>query len=247
MRRRLAIAALLLATIPPTVPALASGGVTAPAWVKTVECSPDAHEAAFYGRMRQVPGGDRMLMRFTLLARTGAHGFDRVDAPGLERWRRSNSGVAAFGYRQGLRNLTENVVYRVRVDFRWLSPEGDTLLTATHRSAPCRQFDALPNVHARLLGAAATSVPGVLRYDVRAWNSGLAPAGAVEVSLEVDSRLIDTMTVASLFPDESGDLPFRAPECESVVKAKADPDGAIVETSEEDNVHQLACSDLPRL
>jgi CARDB len=245
MRRGLAIAGLLVATLA-TTQAFASGDSTSTAWVKVVECTPDAHEAAFYARMRQVPGGDRMLIRFTLLARTGAHGFDRVDAPGLERWHRSKSGVAAFGYRQGVRNLSENVVYRVRVDYRWLSPEGDTLLTASHRSAPCRQFDALPNLHARLLDAAATSVPGTLRYDIRTWNSGLAPANAVEVSLEVDGRLIETMTVASLFPDESSQLPFRGPECQSVVRTKADPDGAIVETSEDDNVHQLACSDVPR-
>jgi len=245
MPRRLVIGALLVATLA-TIPSLASGESTSMAWVKMVECSPDAHEAAFYARMRQVPGGDRMLMRFTLLARTGAHGFDRIDAPGLGRWRRSKSGVAAFGYRQGLRNLTENVVYRVRVDYRWLSPEGDTLLTASHRSASCRQFDGLPNLHARFLGAAASSMPGMLRYDVRTWNSGLSPASAVEVSLEVDGRLIDTMTVASLFPDESSQLPFRGPECEQVVRTKADPDGAIVETSEDDNVHELACSDLPR-
>jgi len=245
MRRRLATAALLVATLAATAP-LASGQ-TAPAWVRLVECSPEAHEASFYARMQQVPGGDRMSMRFVLLARSGAHGFERVDAPGLGRWHRSKPAMGAFGYRQRVRNLPENVFYRMRVDFRWLSPAGEPLLTASHRSAACRQFDALPNLRVQLLGVGATAVPGVVRYDVRVSNSGLAPASAVPVDLELDDHVLDTMNVASLLPDESRQLAFRGPDCERVVKAEADPDGAIVESSEDDNVHQLTCADLPPL
>jgi hypothetical protein len=41
-------------------------------------------------------------------------------------------------------------------------------------------------------------------------------------------------------------LSFRGPRCESSARAIADPSGTVRESSEDDNAHSLACSELPR-
>jgi hypothetical protein len=244
MLGRLATAALAGAALA-AAPPVASGN-PATAYVKLVKCSLAGHEAAFYARMYRLPGGERMWMRFTLHERTGAEGFRPVSAPGLGRWWKSKPGVEAFGYRQGVRNLLENAVYRARVDFRWYSAEGELVDAAHRRSAPCRQFEELPNLRAELVGAKATSMPGVVRYEVRVVNDGRAAAAAVPVRLVVDGAVVDTVTVAELAPGETRAVGFRGPDCTGRVEAAADPDGAIVELFEDDNAHVLDCDDLPR-
>jgi CARDB len=244
MRRKLAIIVLVFAALAGG-PASASGEPGS-AYVKLVKCSLVAREAAFYARVHRLPGAESMAMRFTLLERTGGAGFRAVGAPGLGRWWRSKPGVDAFGYRQGVRNLRENAVYRARVDFRWYSAEGELLDEAQRRSAPCRQFEELPNLRAELVGAKATTTPGVLRYEVRVRNDGLAPAAAVPLRLAVDGAVVDTITVAALRPGETRSIGFRGPECADEAEAVADPDGAIAELSEDDNAHALDCDALPR-
>ena len=244
MRRRLTAAVLVGAALA-AAQSPASAEPASP-YVKLVKCSLASHEAAFYARMHRLPGGERMAMRFTLLERSGAEGFRPVGAPGLGRWWKSKPGVDAFGYRQGLRNLHENAAYRMRVDFRWYSAAGELLDEQHRRSAPCRQFEELPNLRAELVGAKATSLPGVLRYEVRVTNDGRAAAAAVPVRLTVDGAVIDTVTVAVLRPGETRTVGFRAPDCAEEIEAEADPDGAIVELFEDDNAHVLDCDDLPR-
>jgi hypothetical protein len=244
MRSRLATVAVL-ATALATVASSASGW-TAPAYVKTVKCSVGQHEAAFYARMRHLDGSDRMAMRFTLLERTATQGFTTVKVPGLGRWRRSRSGVSAFGYRQAVRSLLENAVYRMRVDFRWYSPEGAVVEELHRRSSACRQYQALPNLRAELLGARAGATRGVARYAVRVSNDGRAAATAVEGGLTVNGDAVDTVTVPALEAGEDTEVTIRGPECRDVVEAEADPEGAIVESFEDDNVHTVACADLAR-
>jgi CARDB len=242
MRTWLAIAALVV-TVLPTTPSFAAGGNT-PAFVKTVKCSVAQHEAAFYARMRDVAGSDRMAMRFTLLERTGAEGFVPVRAPGLGRWHRSRSGVGVFGYRQAVRNLLAIGIYRMKVDFRWYSPEGDVVEQLHRRSSACRQYEALPNLRAEVLGARDGAVRGVVRYSVRVSNEGRAVANTVPVTLTVDGDAVDTVTVPTLEPGENSVITIRGPACRSVVEAEADPDGTIAESSEDDNAHAVACGDL---
>jgi hypothetical protein len=242
MRRRLAIA-VLLATAPAAVPAPAAGEPL-PATVRLAKCSLSEHEAAFYARMRNVPGGDRMWMRFTLLERTGPEGFEPLRAPGLGRWQKSRTGVGAFGYRQAVRNLPDNAAYRMRVDFRWYSPAGELLEEVRRRSPSCRQFDALPNLRALLVEAQATTRPGVLRYVLEISNDGRAAARAVPLRLSVDGDVVDTVTLATLLPGESRLFAIGGPECTRTVEAAADPDGEIIESFEEDNADEVACADL---
>lgn len=239
MRRALLIAALAVAAMPP-----AAAAAPAPASVKLVECSLEQHSAAFYARMQQVPGAARMAMRFTLFEETGADEVRRVLVPGLRRWHSSKPGVKAFAYRQGFRNLPENASYRVRVDFRWYDSSGVEVERARRRSPFCRQFVELPNLVARITGILPTQVAGVVRYEATVRNTGKATASAVKVRLTVDGTVVDTVTFASLAPDDRRSVVIRGPQCQRVVKVEADPDKAIAESSDEDNVFELDCAAL---
>jgi CARDB len=190
--------------------------------------------------MRQVEGGDRMAMRFTLMERTGTGGFKPLKAPGLGRWRRARQGVVSFGFRQVVQALPENAIYRMRVDFRWFAPDGSVLLHLQRNSPSCRQFAALPNLRVELLGAGLTKVPGVVRYRALVGNAGKAAVTA-PVRLSVDGGVIDTASVAELLPGEWREVDFRGPSCTTLVAAEADPDGVIVESSEDDNTDELTC------
>jgi CARDB len=239
MRRASITAALAAAALP-----AAASAAPAPASVKVVECSVEDHEAAFYARMRQVPGTSRMAMRFTLLEETGGDSGKRLRAPGLRKWHYSKPGVGAFGYRQGFRNLPENATHRVRVDYRWLASDGTEITRAKRRSARCRQFVELPNLQAQLTGVTQTKVAGVVRYEALVTNVGKAAATAVPVRLTVDGNVVDTVTLVTLAPGEQRSLAIRGPECRRLARLEADPDKAIAESSDADNASELTCAAL---
>lgn len=218
----------------------------APAYVRVASCSPGQGSAAFYGRMRAVEGAQRMSMRFSLLERGGDDRYHPVRAPRLARWRKSRPGVAAFGYRQKVKGLAPDAVYRARVDFRWHDADGELLRRAQRRSRPCSQAGPLPNLRARVLGSSPTATAGVVRYTVRAANTGGAPAEQVGVSLAVDGSAVDTQTVPRLEPGEGRVLEFRGPRCEGSVRTAADPAGTVRESSEDDNAQTLTCAQLRR-
>jgi len=235
---------VLVAAAVAVSPSAAATEAPGSASVKLAACSADAHSAAFKARMRWVEGTDRMWLRFRLL-RKGPGGFHVLKARGLDRWRKSKPGVGTFAYRQGVRGLQAGAVYRVAVDFRWYDTDGTLIQTTRRHSPSCRQFEALPNLTARLGDSSEGSKAGVLRYHLRVANSGIAPANQVPVRLLVDGSIVDTVTVASLAPGERRWLTIQGPECSSSVEAIADPDGVIVESSEGDNEDQRACADLP--
>jgi hypothetical protein len=239
MRRALLIAALVAAALP-----AAAAAAPAPASVKLVECSIVQHSAAFYARMQQVPGAARMAMRFTLLEETSPDEVTRVKVPGLRRWHFSKPDVKAFGYRQGVRNLPENATHRVRVDFRWYDSSGDEVARAKRRSPRCRQFVELPNLVARITAILPTQVAGVVRYEAIVRNSGKADASAVKVRLTVDGTVVDTVTLASLAAGEQRSVAVHGPQCQQVVRLEADPEKAIAESSDDDNVFELSCAAL---
>jgi hypothetical protein len=238
MRRALLTAALVTAALP-----AAAGAAPAPASVKLVECSIEEHAAAFSARMQQLPGTSRMAMRFTLLEETAADVVTRVKVPGLHRWRWSKPGVQAFSYRQGFRNLPENASHRVRVEFRWYAGDGTEIERAKRRSPRCRQFVERPNLVARIT-AVVPIAPGVVRYQALVSNTGKAAATAVPVRLTVDGDVVDTVTLASLAPGEQRSVAIPGPECHGLVRLEADPEKAIAESSDTDNVHELTCAAL---
>jgi len=238
MGRALLAVALVTAALP-----AAAGAAPMPASVKVAKCSIATHEAAFYARMQQTPGASRMAMRFTLLEETGGRA-ERVDAPGLRRWRFSKQGVRTFGYRQGFKNLPGNASHRVRVDFRWYAEDGSELARTMRRSARCRQFVALPNLVVKIASVMPTSVPGVVRYQALITNIGKASASAVQVRLTVDGDVVDTLTLVSLAPGEQRSRVIRGPECDRLASLEADPEHAIAESSDADNAYELDCGML---
>ena len=242
MRRALTTAALTVAAAL-LLPA-AAGAAPAPASVKLVKCSIQDHEAAFDARMQQVPGASRMALRFTLLEETGGDGATRLRVPGLRRWRSSKPGVKTFAFRQGFRNLPENASHRVRVDYRWYDADGKEVARAVRRSARCRQFVELPNLVARIGAVLPTKVDGVVRYRTVLFNNGRASASSIPVRLTVDGKVVDTVTVASLAPGEERSIVIRGPACDRLAKLEADPEKAIAESSDVDNVDELSCSAL---
>jgi hypothetical protein len=218
--------------------------VAPPPTVKLVDCSREARSATFHGRMKQLEGSERMWMRFTLLEKRNT-GFEVLAAPGLGRWHKSKPGVGAFGYRQTVRGLQPGASYRMQVNYRWYSPDGQLLARTRRRSVVCRQFERLPNLTASVARARETDVEGVLRYEVLVANTGVAAAAGVAVRMAVDGHVLDTLTVGFLGPGESRLLGFHGPRCTWSASAAADPDGVLVESSEDDNVHQLSCASLP--
>jgi hypothetical protein len=234
----LLVGAAALAAAPSALPA-ERGSAT----VKVAECSVDDASALFVARMRQVEAGERMALRFRLLEKA-AGGFHALKAPGLGRWRKSRPGVGAFAYKQVVRGLETGSLYRAQVDFRWYDADGNVIETDRRRSAPCRQFDVLPNLAATPIGTRRTADSGVLRYRVLVTNEGIAPATGVPVRLTVDGSVVDTVVLTSLGPAERRVIGIQGPACLATVKAEADPDGVIVESSEADNARELPCPSL---
>ena len=242
MRRSFRIAPLLAAALAAAATSASAGDV--PASVKVKSCSiPDA-SALFIARMRQIDGSQRMWLRFKMLEK-GATGFHVLKAPGLGRWRKSRPNVGGFAYKQAVRGLEAGSLYRAQVDYRWYDAKGNLLQTARKRSHPCRQFDVLPNLTATPVLAKRTAQKGVIRYRVLVTNEGIAPATGVPVRLTVDGVVVDTVTLSRLAPAQRVVIGITGPACTLSVKAAADPDGVIVESSESDNTHEVACADLP--
>src|ERR671919_1330716 len=219
---------------------LAAALPAAPATVKVADCSVEESSAAFYARMRTVPDTDRMWLRFTVQEKH-AGAYESLEAPGLSRWHKSKPGVAAFGYRQTVRGLQPGGMYRAKVSFRWYSADGELLERTRRTSRACRQFDKVPNLTSAVTGSGPTKVPGVVRYMMRVANTGVAAAVDVDAALSVDGGVVDTVTIASLEPGASRDVAVLGPECTSSVSSIADPDGVIVESSEDDNAHTVNC------
>jgi hypothetical protein len=238
-----AASAVMPALAVAALPAAASAAAPAPVSVRLLRCSVEDHDAAFYARMQEVPGATRMAMRFTLFQETGDRAT-RVKVPGLHRWHSSKPGVKTFGYRQGIRNLPENATLRVTVEFRWYAEDGTEVARAKRRSPRCRQFVALPNLVARLTGLLPSRVAGVVRYEALVTNNGKAAASSIPVRLTVDGNVIDTVTVTSLAPGEQRSIVIRGPRCRRIVRLEADPQKAITETTDADNLHELSCTRL---
>lgn len=185
-----------------------------------------------------------MWLRFKLLEK-GDSGFRSLKAPGLGRWRKSKPGVGTFAYKQAVKGLEAGSLYRAQVDFRWYDASGNLLQTMRRRSVPCRQFDVLPNLAATPIAGKSLRQSGVVRYRVLVTNEGIARATGIPVRLTVDGSVVDTVTVPELKPAQRLVIAIQGPACTKSVKAEADPDGVIVESSEADNAHEVACSALP--
>ena len=198
--------------------------------------------AAFYGRMRRVPGTERMWMRFTLQERVGDTGFKTIPSPELGVWRKSRPNVRRFGYRQQVADLAAGGAYRVKVRYRWYDAEGTVIKRARRRSRACKQAGRLPNL--RIGRVRARPRTGGVNYFVQVVNRGKGAAAPFGVSVKVDDVQLPNQTVEGLAAGESRTLRFSGSACQSGVDAKADATDAVRETSELDNRATPSCSKL---
>jgi hypothetical protein len=244
MLRSLSTAAVLAAAAAAALAVPAAGDSRPPASVKVASCSIDTSSALFIARMHQLAGSERMALRFKLLEKSET-GLHALKAPGLGRWRKSKPGVGTFAYKQAVKGLEAGSLYRAQVDFRWYDDQGSLVQTLRRRSPACRQFDVLPNLEATPIASKSLRRQGVVRYRILVTNEGIATATDVPVRLTVDGDVIDTVTVPELAPAGRTVVGIQGPQCTQSVKAEVDPDGVIVESSESDNSHEVACSALP--
>lgn len=245
-------AAVVLGTValPASAAARAdSGEVSARslAFVRLLECSrgPQAENrvATFRGTMRRVRRARGMSMRFRLQERVGDGRFSTVNAPGLGVWRKSLPGVRRFAHRQRIVGLAEGSAYRAVVSFRWHDRAGHVIHRVRRRSRACDQPGALANLSVLRIagGGPVTGRPPVASYRVHVANRGQATAPRFGVSFAVDGGVVDIQTVASLAPGERRELLFTGPPCQRALTARVDPQDAVRESSEKDNVVTTPC------
>jgi hypothetical protein len=243
MRRRVLIAVLAV-LVPVALPSAASAKASTLATVKSCKsgATPDARNAVFYGRMKQVRGTDQMMMRFTLLQRFGDSKLVKVDLPLLRAWRQSTPGVKVFGYSQTVAGLIAGGDYRAKIEYRWLDKDGNLLRKSASQTGLCHVKGDLANL---IVGADITRAPGpvadtsIYRLTVR--NIGKVVATDVAVELFVDGAATDIQHIAALAPGESRQVSFRGPVCQKRLRAVVDPNDAIHEQSELDNEQIFGC------
>jgi hypothetical protein len=253
MRRTILTLTAALAALPPAgAAAMAGTGErtarfdVASASVRVVECVrgpvPEDRLAVFRGAMRNMPGAERMWMRFKLQERVGAGRFRTVKAPGIGVWHRSRPGVRRFAYRQRILALAEGSAYRAVVSFRWYAVDGELLRQTKRRSPACRQPGLLPNLRVTRIAGPEPILSGAYRYSVSVANRGPVAAEGFGVSLVVDGGVVGTRTVSALAPGDSRRLVFTGPRCTSTMSAVADLGDAVREVTEQDNVLNSSCS-----
>jgi hypothetical protein len=246
MPRRALISILLALGL--LLPAQAQATFKLPS-AKVLECrTSDASEsrsAVFTGRMKTIPGTDRMLMRFTLRERFGDEKLHSLTVPELRAWRSSKPGVRDFRYKQTVTGLQGGGEYRVTIDFRWLDADGNLLRKARRQSGACRQpgelANLLPGVPSALPGAAGTAV-----YVVPVANNGKVIARDVAVELFVDGATPNLGRIDSIAPGETREVRFTGPACKRNLRMVVDPSDSVKERLESDNVTVVRCPTLVR-
>lgn len=238
------LAAFVASAFAATAPA---GSKTPVASVTLADCHPSddvsLRYASFNGQMRAIPGTQRMAMRFTLLERIGGGlaAFKPVSLPDLKPWRRSKAGARAFIYTQRVTALRDGGSYRMRVQFRWYDGHKNVQRTSILRSRGCHQPAPLPNLTITSITSAPASTAGQRVYSITVANSGQGDARNVPVELKVDGTIAGTAMVDLLPGQESTVVQIHGAACAVAVRAVADPDRVIPETSDSDNALTAPC------
>ena len=220
--------------------------------VKVTECVPSLvpaqRVASFEATVRAVAFTDRMQLRFTVQAKSGAQPFwHRVLTPGLDGWRTSMPGVRRYAYTRTLQNLSAPAAYRTIVRFRWLDADGDRLASARATSAVCRQRDLRPNLKPLGVQARPGADTSHVRYVVPVVNRGRSPAGPFDVVVAVDGTALPPAQTPELAPGERALVEVVGPPCSpgQPLTADVDPTGAVDERREDDNLLSVPCPGAP--
>ena len=243
MRRIVLIIAALSALLAGAAVAHATDAPSADlplAKLASCDVSGTPRSAVFYARMGTIPGAARMQMRFTLLEKLGrGDDWSKVDVPDLRQPRRSAPGVKSFGYRQTVANLRAGGAYKARVQYRWLTPAGTALNTVSRDTPVCS--GPLPNLAVGGLDMRAGPTPDTTEYRVTVVNNGKGDADSVDVALNVDHAVLDTITIDELDSGATKVVSFTGPVCGHAARVRIDPDNNVGETSEDDNAQLFGC------
>jgi hypothetical protein len=215
--------------------------------VKLLDCvpalEPPDRMAMFEGRMTPRRGSERMQLRFTLQVREPALEWRRVVAPGLDQWLSSDAGVSRYSYAKTVQNLAAPAAYRMVVRFRWLDVGGDVLARSRGTSRTCRQLDMRPDLDALGIEVSPVLAPDRRRYAITLHNGGRTAAGSFAVALRTGDTALAPLAVAGLEPGERRTVVLTGPRCAAgePLAVTVDPDDAVDERDEEDNVLVAPC------
>lgn len=252
-----AVASALMASVaiavsidgaPLTDRADASATASGPADAFMIGCSrgkqPSARTAFFGGQMDQVPGGERMRMRFALYERIGtSKRWRAIAVPALRGWHVSDPGVKRFIYRQHVDGLKQATAYRMRVQFQWFDAKGERIANTYDDSAVCRQPGRLANLAFRAdIHGRPGSVPGTYGYVARIHNNGRAASPQTQIELRIDGAQVDVKSIGRLRPGERRFIRFVGPACVSEVAGRIDLEDAVREITKRDNAVAAPCS-----
>ena len=235
LRRLLLPLALVLL---PAAPASASPSASA----RVSGCDPAARKVRFKGAMREIRGGVRMQMRFTLQVRED--GWERVAAPTFGTWTSSAPGKLGYVYSKQVENLTPGA-YRVVVRFRWRATDGTVLDTARRRSKPCVVPDQRANLAPVRIRVATGPTDETREYSVVVVNRGRTAADAFSVGLSVDGVPLPEQAVDGLAPHKRITVVFTGPACDhddDALVASVDTKGLVNEAEEADDTLTVACA-----
>ena len=245
--RRLAAVACLVA--PLAVPAAAGAAQQrTPLRARLVACTTgadaSARTATFTASMPAVAGAARMAIRFALLQRMeGDVGFARVALPAWGRWERSQPGRTGFIYTKKVRALRTPGAYRARVRFRWYGPDGRVIRRARRLTRICRQPDPRPDLQAGALMIGPGLAANTATYLLTVRNTGRGPAGPFAVAVITAGMPQPPLGVTGLAPGESRVVELAGPQCApgSTVRFVLDPESAVAESDEADDVVDRGC------
>jgi hypothetical protein len=240
---------VLIATALPAgaAPAYADKQPALAAKVAACTTGPDAvaRAAAFTGSMPAAAQTKRMMMRFTLMQRTGSSlksPYKKVAVPGWGGWEKSDVGRAGFVFTKRVEALTAPAGYRAVITFRWLDAKGHAQRTTTRTTPACEQPDPRPDLELAGFDAAVVGQT-TAAYTVSVANEGHAEADPFAVTVTVDGVTSDPITLGPVDAGARATATLAAPRCApgSTVTVTLDVAGTVDESVEGDDVVQRPC------
>lgn len=262
MKRLAVIAAALgaVASFAAAAPAAPAGAKGAPYGAHLTRChhalAPEARllgvVATVHAPAGAVPATRRVGVRLHLLVRHAGEATFSAYAPpppytvqelGLDTWVRSGRGSRSLRYSKTFNNLDAPAAYRFKVSFRRYGAHGKVVRTWSRRTHSCSQPDLRPDLQVRNVVVQPAGAKRD-RYRVFVRNRGKTAAGPFEVQLAVGGTKVVRRTVAAGL--EAGGLTRvgfgRQPACDtSPPVVTLDPDAAVAESDEADNVVPVTC------
>lgn len=178
--------------------------------------------------------------RWTTL--TGAQSPD-----GIGSWQDAQPGSVKMLRKITVRGLRPGSSYRLRVNYRWVTPAGKKTATRTSRSCPIT--DLRPNLSiGNVLGWTPGTTGGQVVYRVQVISTRLDALRSSDVALEVrqGGQLLGRTSFRPTSALDTELVPGRRCVSGQPITVVVDPDGLIDEQNEQDNSTTVACNPATR-